>query len=345
MLADKPRPCALVGRCVSGMKRDTDIVVNVLKQLDPAPVLVDIGASAEPPAIWNPIAQQSTYVGFDPDDREFGDRHDPHYRRLVHVSGAVTANSSGKAPFFFTRSPFCSSTLKPSAAALSDYAFAPLFDVVRSAPVRTVTIDETLAQHGIETIDWLKIDSQGTDLRVYTSITAARRPRVLALDVEPGLIDAYEGEDLFVDAHRELLREGFWLSRLDVVGNVRMKPASLAELSRCDPCITLDSIRASSRHAPVCCEARYLRTVEALAAAGLHRREHLLLAVFAALDQQWAFAFEAVTASERAFGGDRATAALKTECVRRLRPTSASPLRAMARRFVPARLRSFLAPA
>ena len=53
-------------------------------------------------------------------------------------------------------------------------------------------------------IDWLKTDSQGTDLRIFNSLRPEVRSRVLAIDIEPGLIDAYVGEDLFVDAHKEL---------------------------------------------------------------------------------------------------------------------------------------------
>src|SRR6185503_6525843 len=93
------------------------------------------------------------------------------------------------------------------------------------------TLDAVVKRLGLTGIDWLKVDTQGTDLRIFTTLSANVRSGVLAIDLEPGLIDAYQGEDLFVDTHKTLTQSGFWLSNLDVRGVARMKRSTLEFLT------------------------------------------------------------------------------------------------------------------
>lgn len=192
------------------------------------PVLVDVGASLGSPDVWRPIAANSTYLGFDPDRREAASAAQGGFRRTVIVNEAVTSEpGTAEVRFFLTRAPACSSTLEPDLASLANYHIHDLFLTERQATVPAATLDAILARLGLDRIDWLKCDSQGTDLRIFRSLGERLRPGVLALDIEPGLIDAYRGEDLFVDAQKHLVANGFWLSRLEVKGAVRARSATL----------------------------------------------------------------------------------------------------------------------
>jgi FkbM family methyltransferase len=277
------------------------------------PVLVDVGASIQTPAVWRPIAAASTYVGFDPDSREMSGSPERGYRKAVIVNEAVSSEPGrSEIGFYLTRMPSCSSALEPDLAALSSYHFRDLFEVERQATVRAATLDAILARLGLERIDWLKCDSQGTDLRIFRSLSENLRKEVLALDVEPGLIDAYRGEDLFADTHKHLVANGFWLSRLDVNGAVRVRGATLQaaypqEADR--SAFAAKSIRSS----PGWCEARYLRTLESLADAG--RERYALLGVFSLLDDQPGFALDAALEYERRFGADACSARMRAEAM------------------------------
>src|SRR6185369_7156805 len=125
------------------------------------PVLVDVGASAGAPGIWEAIAPASTYVGFDPDSREMDGAGQGGFRRTVIVSEAVTADPEAKeVRFYLTRSPFCSSTLEPDMAALANYHFSELFVTERQGSAPASTLDAILARLELNRIDWLKCDSQ-----------------------------------------------------------------------------------------------------------------------------------------------------------------------------------------
>ncbi len=44
-------------------------------------------------------------------------------------------------------------------------------------------------------IDGYKTDSQGTDLRIFNSLPKEIINKILLAEFEPGIIDAYQGED------------------------------------------------------------------------------------------------------------------------------------------------------
>ena len=205
----------------------TNAVNNLLAQLEIRPVLLDIGASGDPPEIWDAIAPRSVYVGFDPDLREMRELSDGRFHKTIIANEAVVAAEAAEVSFYLTRSPHCSSTLPPDSAALSNYLFSDLFAVERQAKVRATTLNALMDRLALPAVDWFKTDSQGTDLRLFTSLRPELRDRVLAVDLEPGLIDAYLGEDLFVKAHEHFTRNGFWRSNFKVMGEVRMRRATL----------------------------------------------------------------------------------------------------------------------
>src|SRR3989449_10620500 len=174
---------------------------QLLSKLDRRPVLLDIGAAVAPPEVWRPIAPHSVYVGFDPDLREMQTRTDHPYHQAVIVNEAVTGDAGrSHAHFYFTKSPTCSSTLQPDASSLSEYLFADLFVVEREAGVRATTLDAVLDRLALPGVDWLKTDSQGTDLRLFESLKPDRRARVLALGLGTRLVGADVGGGVFFEA-------------------------------------------------------------------------------------------------------------------------------------------------
>lgn len=302
------------------------------------PVLLDIGASGEPHPIWQPIAGQSIYVGFDPDDREVDPARYTGFqssrivpkavlvstlRHAQETPGSTDAGSSdaesGQVTFYLTASPFCSSTLRPDSAGLAPYLFADLFAVEREASAPAISLAAALAELGLERVDWFKADSQGTDLRLFRSLPPAVRDGVLALDVEPGLFDAYEGEDLWIDAHRALTGDGFWLSHLDVRGAVRLHRENLTALARYAPGTGEAQAARAVRPSPGWGESRYLRTVEWLLETGADERAFLLLWAFAGLDGQLGFALDVGAAYARRFGEGETAHLLQREAAQAIR--------------------------
>ncbi|HRJ40478.1 MAG: hypothetical protein KJZ86_02615 [Caldilineaceae bacterium] len=280
------------------------------------PVLLDVGASGEPHPIWRPIATQSVYVGFDADDRAIDPaRYAGFYSGRI-VPKSVSPDPAESLTFYLTASPFCSSTLPPDSDSLADYLFADLFAVERTVTAPATTLAAALGELGLDRVDWFKTDSQGTDLRLFRSLPDSIRNGVLALDIEPGLIDAYVGEDLWIDAHRELTGSGFWLSHLDVKGAVRMRRENLARLAQYTQGVMDRQVEVAVRPSPGWGESRYLRTIDWLLQTDADEQAFLLLWAFAGLDGQFAFALDVGVAFEKRFGPGEQAAQLQRAAAR-----------------------------
>ena len=267
------------------------------------PVLVDVGAAGGVTPVWRTIARYAVGVGFEPDARDAGKLTEANraYRRWEYCAGLVAPSVEGgsEKKFYLTKSPHCSSLLPPRHDRLQDWAFAGLFEVQKIGTVPAVTLHGGLSGLGLTGIDWLKCDTQGLDLSIFLSLPETWRRRVLAVEFEPGLIDAYEGEDKFWRTLQAMDTEPFWLCDLEVCKTPRGNPPALREelggwvdkwLSRLAP------------GAPGWVNARYLRSPGGVGGE-LDRRGLLLAWVFADLLDQPAHALMVAREGRARYGG------------------------------------------
>jgi FkbM family methyltransferase len=252
------------------------------------PVLVEIGASGGTHAAWQGLARYSIGIAFDPDSRQMQVVHDESsgYRKLHIFPAAAVPDETAEADFHLTRSPYCSSLLRPDGAALADWDFARLFDVERSVRVPCMNISKALGQAGVRRVDWFKTDSQGTDLRLFQSLGEAICLRTMAVEFEPGIIDAYEGEDKLSSVLAAMDRAEFWLSDLKLRGTLRMSPEDAARFAGQESTRLADVLPT----APGWGEMRYLNTFRG--AGPFSKRDWLLGWVIACMNEQFGFALD-----------------------------------------------------
>jgi hypothetical protein len=263
--------------------------------VDAPPVLVDIGASGPLHPKWKAIAPYSICVAFEGHEAVAPGMHSGF--RELHARAAIVAERAlPREPFYLTRFPYCSSRLRPNKHGLSGYAFAPLFEVEEVREVETVALPEVLTELGLERVDWFKTDSQGTDLRLFASLGDEQISRVLIAEFEPGIIDAYEGEDKLADLMSFMGGRSFWISDLTVKGTQRVSAdvleAQLSPLERRLAGVAL-------KRAPGWAEVEYLNNVEEDSLFG--ERELMLGCLFALLRGHGAFALELALRAQARF--------------------------------------------
>jgi FkbM family methyltransferase len=270
-----------------------------LPELEAAPpVLVDIGAARGMHPPWRRIAKYSFCVAFEADDRELASvmSEAGDFRTLTTYNCLAAEKPSASETFHLTASPYCSSRLMPRLEQLRRYAFAPLFRVERTVDVRARDVPSVLAELELDRVDWLKIDSQGTDLRLLRSLGTELVRGTLVVELEPGIIDAYEGEDTLAQVLEEMSAWGFWVSELAVRGSTRID----AELAR-----RVLGTRASAyldlchKSAPGWAEIEYFNDFEH---GSFGKRELLLGYAFAFIRRHYAFALELADRGRRSFG-------------------------------------------
>ena len=266
-------------------------------------MLVDVGAAGGVAPIWRTIAKYAIGVGFEPDARDAAKLTATNraFKQWIYCEGLVAPETKEgeQKPFFLTRSPHCSSLLHPRNDRLQDWSFADYFIVERTGSVAAVTLHGALCAKGLGGIDWLKCDTQGLDLSLFMSLPGDWRSRTGVVEFEPGLIDAYEGEDKLWRTLQVMEAEPFWICDLDVGRYPRGNNAVLGELLGERNLKWLPRLAPS---APVYTNVRYVRSLGGVGGE-LDRRGLLLAWVFANLLGQHTHALMVAREGTARFGG------------------------------------------
>ena len=280
--------------------------------LSSPPVLVDIGASGTIHKKWNPIAKYAICIAFDADSRDFEicESENKGWRKLYSMNRLVTSESAEEMNFYLTKSPHCSSSLAPDQKALEPWAFSPLFEVDNIVKLPSVDLHSALLQADVDYIDGYKTDSQGTDLRIFNSLPKEIINKILLAEFEPGIIDAYQGEDKLHNLLAHMEKEPFWISNMEIKGSQRINHLDLKSLNY----FQQRSIESFLKMAPGWCEISYLNKMEQ---SEMTLREYLLAWVFASLNAENGFALFVANKGYELFG-DKLLLKLQNKSIKEL---------------------------
>lgn len=260
------------------------------------PVLVDIGASGGLNPAWKELAKYSVCIAFDPDNREMGPtrRGSKVYRELHVFNRAVTSGAEGESEFYLTKSPACSSLFAPNSERLASWEFADRFRVLRRETVETMQVTTALRELNLVRVDWFKTDSQGGDLRLFLSLGEPLIRKVMVAEFEPGIIDAYHGEDKLGNLMSSMDTLGFWMSDVTIKGSTRVPRDAACGLRPFERNYMIHLLKTS----PGWGEVTYLNS---FANADFSRRDYLLGWVCASIQRQHGFALELAASAARRF--------------------------------------------
>jgi hypothetical protein len=264
---------------------------------DKPPVLVDVGASGALPPQWKLLARYAIGVAFDADTRDFTvtEGATNGYRKLYSINRLLAAKPADALAFYLTRSPHCSSSLPPDNAALAPWAFRELFELEKVVTMPAATLSDALAAVGLDYVDWFKTDSQGTDLRIFNSLPPPTLERVLVAEFEPGIIDAYRGEDKLHALMAYMDVKPFWVTEMNIKGSQRIGQDELAQLGR----LQKRYLGSFLKTAPGWCEIAYINT---FAGSLMGVREHLLGWAFSSIKGEHGFAWQLAHRGRNQFG-------------------------------------------
>ena len=238
------------------MKKLLDLLFSHEVFSDHPPVLLDIGASGESFPQWKSLMPYSHCITFEADDREISDLSSTNgsWMKLTSFPTIVTTDDSVNQKFYLTKSPFCSSTLLPNMKSLSNWNFASLFEISETSLLKATNLNKILSKSNISYIDWFKTDSQGTDLRLFACLPENLRSSILAADFEPGIIDAYVGEDKLHHLLAYMDHQPFWVNSMIIKGAKRITNDELTNLSNSK----IKEVTQNLKNSPCWCEVSYL---------------------------------------------------------------------------------------
>lgn len=261
------------------------------------PVLVDIGASGGINDFWRPIAKYSICIAFDADDRDLRVSSDEGREfRKFYLFNKIVSDKKGQIDFYLTKSPHCSSTLKPDLEKLANYSIKSFFEIEKILQLETITIKDAIDKIGYNYIDWFKTDSQGTDLRIFTSLPNELISKVLVAEFEPGIMDAYLCEDKLYKIMEFFEGKDFWCDSCTIKGMQRIKEKFKIEYFNF---FERKFFHLFLKNIGFWAEISYMNEMKN---PNFEKRDYLLMCCFAFLKKQYGFAIEIAEKGKNYFG-------------------------------------------
>lgn len=187
---------------------------RVAQLLDRNLTIVDVGCRAGIAQAWEGLGRHATVIGFDADASEC-ERLLAAYRGECDVRfiAAALGARQGTATLHVTVDPTCSSLLPPDPILAETVPQLSCLRVRETSAISTTTLDACAATAGVGPVDFVKIDTQGSELQVLEGASAALES-ARALEVEVEFNPLYVGQPLFGDVDAFLRARGFVVWRL-----------------------------------------------------------------------------------------------------------------------------------
>lgn len=173
--------------------------------------VVDVGARGGWAPKWKPFRPWLTMIGFEPEPSEFtrltasaSDHEVIHPAALYHSEGEVRLH--------VTRNPYCSSLYPPNQSLVQRLRPGDKrMEVVGTQSLQATTLDRVLGEMGVPSVDFIKLDTQGSELDILRGAEISLAGGVIGVEVEVQFLPLYQGAALFSEVHAFLSRWGFQL--------------------------------------------------------------------------------------------------------------------------------------
>lgn len=177
-------------------------------------VVVDIGARWGFSSVWEELGDRCLRIGFEPDAAECERLVELHAGRtnirfVPHALGA----RPGLSTLYLTRARAGCSVFPPSQDAMRRHPGLAGAAVEGTTIIEMTTLDDWCAAEGVERVDAVKIDTQGSELAILEGAETVLR-NVRSVEVEVEFNELYDDIPLFGEIDRFLRSRGFLLWKL-----------------------------------------------------------------------------------------------------------------------------------
>lgn len=175
---------------------------------------VDIGAMGGIPRKWDPLREHMRILAFEPDHREFAKLKSTQNLRYFNC---LVYDRSQNLKFHVSRDAGRSSVFPSNLAELTQFPRVERFHTVKTVEIKAhqvKSMDEVVRDNVISDIDFMKVDTEGTELAIFHGSQEEVLPKVFGLQVEVEFIEKCVGQPLFRDIDAFLSQQGFQIMDL-----------------------------------------------------------------------------------------------------------------------------------
>lgn len=173
-------------------------------------VLADIGASGGLEPHWAPAKKYLQIIGFEPNEKEFSNLKKKENRNVTYLNTGLY-NKNTFLDYYVTKNPQNSSVFKPNKKFLNQFSEKERFDIIKVTKIETDTLDNQFKTHNITDTDFIKIDTQGSELFILEGAAATIQNFVFGIEVEVEFVEQYRNQPLFADVDSFIRKQGFWM--------------------------------------------------------------------------------------------------------------------------------------
>lgn len=194
------------------------------------------------------------YYGFEPDAEEAEKLRNrlrqANVFKEVSVFPHAIMGRAGTVSVNLLKHRGCSSVLFPDADRIAQYAtrrgdtnrWSEYFEVVGRYECEATSLDEFVEKEKLRGIDFLELDTQGTEYEILVGGTNTISKSTLVVHVEMETVPLYTGQLLLADVMRLLYSLGFRLIKLENPVYVSRQPADVGDVTDQGELISVDGI-------------------------------------------------------------------------------------------------------
>jgi FkbM family methyltransferase len=187
---------------------------NILKKIsDKFPFLfIDAGAMGGAALKrWKALTPIMKVYAFEPDTREFCKLRDSKKIRYLDY---ILFSESKDLTFYIAKDAGKSSIFEPNMEFLTQYEDYERFNIIDKKLIsadKVKTLDAIIRENSIPDIDFLKLDTQGSELHVLQGALQECIPKIFGLQIEVEFVELYKNQPLFKEVDEFLQDNGFQL--------------------------------------------------------------------------------------------------------------------------------------
>lgn len=171
---------------------------------------MDVGAAGGVASHWRDYLPVLEVDCFEPDAEECG-RRQRDSSTNVHWFPVALAGATGRRDFYVLNRATGSSLYAPNDPVILEYSGRSYAGVRRVVAVDCVSLPDFLIEHRRPMPLMMKLDTQGTELEILSSLAPAQLEELLCVELEVEFLQLYKGQPTFGDVHAFMQRHGFRL--------------------------------------------------------------------------------------------------------------------------------------
>lgn len=171
--------------------------------------LVDVGASGGPIPRFQALKGYTKTVGFEPDQKAFSELIKIQDHETIFLNKALS-NQSGEVDFHINKNRATSSFLLADQDFLAEFPNPQDYEPDEIIRKDVITLDEALGSANIDDVDFIKLDTQGTELFILQGGSKALT-KCFGIEIEVEFYPVYKQQPLFADIDNFLRRQGYFL--------------------------------------------------------------------------------------------------------------------------------------